>query len=141
MQNRKPEIKKDVDLRAIFRQSYSGRFVSSVEIDKPTTVKIAGFDQETIKSWQKGSEPKDRAILYFEGKDRGMVLNNTNFRKLVDLFGWDSADWIGKEIVLATVKKEAFGRVVDSIEVRAAGKVEKGISEDINEDEIPELQR
>lgn len=85
MQNRKPEVKTSVDLRAIFRQSYAGRFVSPVEIDKPTTVKIAGFDQEIVKSWQKGSEPKNRAILYFEGKDRGLVLNNTNFRKLVEI--------------------------------------------------------
>lgn len=131
MENRKPQIKQSIDLKAIFRKSYAGRFVSPIDIDdKPATVKIRGFGEENLQSWQKGSEARDRLIIYFEKTERGLVLNKTNFRKLVELFGWATENWVGKEITLAAGKTKAFGRVVDTIEVRPAGPVNSTLAKE-----------
>ena len=105
-------------MRTIYNRSYAGQYLNSVQIDRPVTVKIASLQTETVKSWQKGAKPTERVILKFEGKEQGMVVNKTNFKKLAELFGWDSDGWVGKEVTLVTVQKEAFGRVVDSIEIR-----------------------
>ncbi len=108
-----------VDLRALYNRSYAGQYLTSVQIDRPVAVKIASLQTDTVKYWQKGAKPAERVVLKFEGKDQGMVVNKTNFKKLAEMFGWDSDGWVGKEITLATVQKEAFGRIVDSIEVRS----------------------
>lgn len=107
-----------VDLRALYNRSYAGQYLTPVQIDRAITVKIAGVHTDTIKSWKKGEEPKERAVLMFEGKTQGMVVNKTSFKALAGMFGWDQDSWIGKEIFLVTVQREAFGRVVDSIEIR-----------------------
>ncbi len=114
-----------VNLRALFNRSYAGQYVSPIEIDKPTTVKITGFSEEmlTPKPWQKDIKAKERLILHFEGKDKGLIIKNINFRKLVEMFGWDTADWAGKEIVLEVIQKKVGGRIVATIEVRPAGPV------------------
>lgn len=119
MENTKPQ---KVDLRALFNRSYAGQYVTPVEIDRPVKVKISSLTTESVKSWQKGSKPQDKLILHFEGKDRGLVVNKTNFKKLADVFGWDPETWVGKEVTLETVEVEAFGRVVDSIVVTLAKK-------------------
>lgn len=110
-----------VDLRALYNRSYAGQYLTSVEIDRPTNVKISSLETETVSSWQKGKKPQERLIMRFEGHDRGLVVNKTNYKNLADVFGWDQDDWIGKEVVLESVEVEAFGRVVDSIVVRPAG--------------------
>src|SRR3990167_4528380 len=100
-----------VDLRALYNRSYAGQYLTPVQIDRPTVVKIIAIQTDSIKSWKKGEEPKDRAVLKFEGKTQGMVVNKTNFKALAGMFGWDQDEWIGKEITLVTVQKEAFGRI------------------------------
>ncbi len=44
---------------------------------------------------------KSKALLEFKGKDKMAVLNITNTRALVNAYGPDSDDWIGKKIVLS----------------------------------------
>lgn len=106
-----------VDLRALFNRSYAGQYITPVEIDHPIKVKITSLTTEIIRPWQKGRKPEEKLILRFEGKERGMVINKTNFKKLANAFGWDPEEWVGQEITIETVEVEAGGRVVDSIVV------------------------
>jgi|TARA_R100000501_G_C2531965_1_gene54486 hypothetical protein len=46
---------------------------------------------------------QDRAKLHFVGKDKGLVLNPTNTKILIDSYGPNSDDWAGHEIGLSTV--------------------------------------
>ena len=50
-----------------------------------------------------------RAVLYFEGREKRLVLNGTNAETLCDAFGDDSDRWIGREISLATKDYTAKG--------------------------------
>lgn len=63
-------------------------------------------------------EPKP--ILYFEGKDKGMVLNKTNANKIVEMFGDDTDKWTGEAIVLYEAMVEFKGDTVAAIRVRMA---------------------
>lgn len=59
-----------------------------------------------------------KLALKFSGKERGMVLNVTNTRKLVKAFGPDSDSWIGKEVILYAEDVEFQGRIVEGLRVR-----------------------
>lgn len=43
---------------------------------------------------------KQKLVLMFKGKDKGMVLNITNTKRMAESYGKDSDAWIGKEIEL-----------------------------------------
>ena len=43
-----------------------------------------------------------KAALSFEGKDKGVVLNGTNYERIKAAYGDDCDAWVGKEIGLST---------------------------------------
>lgn len=67
-----------------------------------------------------------KPVLYFQGKEKGMVLNRTNANMITELTGEEETDkWSGKAIVLFSTKVDFQGRRVDAIRVDrpAAGQV------------------
>lgn len=66
--------------------------------DRRVTVTISGCQEQLI-----GEEKERKAVLYFEGKAKGLALNFTNYQTLLSMFGTDDSDiWKGKRIVLYT---------------------------------------
>jgi len=59
-----------------------------------------------------------RLVLYFEGKERGLVLNKTNANTIGDGYGDDTDDWYKQPIILFSVKTDYQGKVVDAIRCR-----------------------
>lgn len=64
-----------------------------------------------------GSDHKP--VLYFEGKEKGLVLNKTNANNIAAAYGDDTNDWAGREIELFPTIVDFQGRSVDAIRVRA----------------------
>lgn len=69
-----------------------------------------------VGSEQIGGDRK--LIMYFTGKDKGMVLNKTNARTIGDVFGDDTDDWRGKAVEVFAMKVDFQGRMVDGLRVR-----------------------
>jgi hypothetical protein len=57
-------------------------------------------------------------VLYFQGKDKGLVLNKTNSGTIADMYGDETDQWIGKAIVLFPTEVEFKGELKDAIRVR-----------------------
>ena len=47
---------------------------------------------------QVGAEFKP--VVYFNGQEKGLVLNPTNNKLIMAMLGWESKDWTGQKIVL-----------------------------------------
>ena len=75
-------------------------------------VKISGVDEASFDDGGK------KLILKFIGKEKGMVLNQTNTKRLGGKFGYQSEDWNGKEIVLYAEEVEYQGKLVQGLRVR-----------------------
>lgn len=76
------------------------------------TVKMGRVDQEKI-----GDDTK--LILYFQGKDKGMVLNKTNANNIASIHGGETEDWFGKDITLVEAMVDYQGKSVPAIRIRA----------------------
>lgn len=63
-----------------------------------------------------------KLVLYFKNKDKGMVCNKTNFNRIAYLYGDETDDWSGKEIVLTSEFVEFQGKTVKGLRVRAPKK-------------------
>ena len=61
----------------------------------------------------------EKPVLFFVGKDKGMVLNKTNASNIAAVYGDDTTDWRDQELVLFTAMVDFQGKTVEAIRVRA----------------------
>jgi hypothetical protein len=95
--------------------TFAGNTLKAEDIgDRQVTVTIADCREQEL-----GEEKERKAVLYFEGKAKGLALNLTNFQTLFGLFGTDeSDDWKGKRIVLYTEPTKFGNKTVPGIRIR-----------------------
>jgi hypothetical protein len=91
-----------------------------------------------------GREKEMKPVLYFTGKDKGMVLNKTNAKNIANLVGsFETNDWKGFHIKLYSANVEFQGETVESIRVKAAGPAPSTMPvapppvADISDEDIP----
>ena len=75
-------------------------------------VKMGRVEQEKV-----GDDMK--LILYFQGKEKGMVLNKTNANAIADVYGGETEDWYGKQIILFEQMVDFQGKRVPGLRIRA----------------------
>lgn len=68
-----------------------------------------------------GRNKEMKAVVYFTGKTKGLVLNKTNAKKIADLVGSDDTDeWQGGKVKLYATETEFGGETVECIRVKDA---------------------
>jgi hypothetical protein len=73
-----------------------------------------------------GRDKEMKPIVYFVGKEKGLVLNKTNGRKIAELVGSkDTDDWHGCQIRIYATETEFGGETVECIRVKAPGMIPK----------------
>lgn len=82
---------------------------------KPLTIvevreRIFGDNPETQKK---------KLVLSFDETDYELALNATNTRILADAFGYETDEWLDKQIALNIVKTRFQGQLVDAIQIKA----------------------
>mgnify|MGYP001573819267 FL=1 len=60
----------------------------------------------------------NRMILYFKGKQKGMVCNKTNSTNISQLYGEETDGWLDKPIVLYAAWVDYQGKSVQGLRVR-----------------------
>ena len=92
---------------------FPSKYLKAADLQgRQVTVKIRSAEQETI-----GDDRK--LVVYFEGKEKGVVCNKTNANNIAALYGPDTDDWAGNEITLFEAMVDFQGKTVPSIRVRA----------------------
>jgi hypothetical protein len=98
----------DMELNTIFPSKYLK--ADDLKGREPTVV-IASAEIEKL-----GNDSK--LVLYFQGKEKGLVCNRTNADSIAYLYGTNTDGWIGKEIVLCTQMVSFQGKVGPAIRIR-----------------------
>ncbi len=93
------------------------------DLGDSVNVTIKGFDKSEV-----GKEKQVRSRLFVEEFDRPLVINRTNVKALIDLYGNDTSDWIGEKFNLYVSETSFNGDTVRCLRVRAV-KAEKGIED------------
>ena len=60
-----------------------------------------------------------KPVLYFQGKERGLVLNKTNANNISIAYGDETDQWSGRELILYPTWVDFQGRSTEAIRVRA----------------------
>jgi arabinogalactan endo-1,4-beta-galactosidase len=98
-------------------------------------LKAADLDGKPVLLIMSHVEMKDiggdhKPILFFKGSEKGMVMNKTNANNIAALYGDDTDNWQGKEIVLFEAMVDFQGKTVAAIRVRAP-KQRQPISDEV----------
>ena len=60
----------------------------------------------------------NKPVLYFKGKEKGVVLNKTNAATIGNAYGDDTEDWYEQPLILFAIKTDFQGKIVDAIRCR-----------------------
>ena len=86
-------------------------------------VTIERVELENFKN-DKGYE-EDKLVVYFEGKTKGLIVNQTNWDLIGEVTGEeDDSSWPGHRIELYSKKVPLRGKEVDAIRVREPTQLE-----------------
>ena len=66
----------------------------------------------------RGRDVETKPVVYFVGKDKGLVLNPTNGNSIAEAYGYETADWSGRQIELYPTTTDYAGKIVDCIRIR-----------------------
>lgn len=111
--------------------------------DKSPVVTIDRVEVEPI-----GRDKEIKPVIYFAGKEKGLVLNKTNAKKIAELTGSkDTEDWHGCQIRIYASQTEFAGDMVECVRVKAVGVAAQKAAPkpapapepvaDVEDDEIP----
>jgi hypothetical protein len=68
-----------------------------------------------------GRQKEMKAVLYFRGKDKGLILNKTNANKIIEMSGSAlTEEWDGFRVRLYVTETQFGGDTVDCIRIKSA---------------------
>ena len=97
-----------VDMQQFVSENKSEDLKAKDFVGKNLKVTIERVEEVVYPANDRQQEQK-KAVLYFEGKEKRLVLNATNTETLCNAFTAASAEWLGKEISLTTKDYSAEG--------------------------------
>ena len=78
---------------------------------------IVTIDHVSMEEIGDETSKENKPIVYFQGKEKGLVLNKTNASQISYLYGDESDMWAGKQIELFTMMVAFGGRQVPAIRI------------------------
>ncbi len=116
--------------------AFPSNYLRAADFEAPAKLVMTKVEIEPV------ADGEHKPILYFQGKDKGMVLNKINSNTISDAYGDDTEDWMGKELVLYATTTDYQGKTVPCIRVRkpkpaGAARPAPKQSENPMEDEVP----
>ncbi|MGI9489305.1 MAG: hypothetical protein ACR2RF_26140 [Geminicoccaceae bacterium] len=96
-------------------QAFPSKYLKAADLDnRRFTLTMARVEMESINE---NEHPKP--VLYFEGAEKGMVLNQTNGMMIASLYGDDTDRWPGQRVELYTAIVQFQGQSVPAIRLMA----------------------
>ncbi len=97
-------------------EAYPSKYLKAADLaGQDRTVTIRACVQEELGQ---GSEMEVKPVLYFDGGQKGLVLNKTNAQAIAEDYGDDTETWVGREIVLLVREVDFKGKLTPAIRVR-----------------------
>ena len=95
--------------------AFPSKYLKAADIPEGRDVSLQ-IDEVRMESMPQSREEKP--VLYFIGKEKGLILNVCNNNTIVDEYGDESEAWHGRPIVLFASRTDYQGKHVGCLRVR-----------------------
>jgi hypothetical protein len=93
-------------------EEFTSKYLKAADLQgREVRVTMQNVEREKV-----GDDTKP--VLYFKGKDKGVVLNRTNAGTIADAYGDDTEDWFDQPLILFSVMVDFQGKVGPAIRCR-----------------------
>jgi hypothetical protein len=93
-----------------FDDLYGSKYLSAADLkDDEPRLKIGKVAVAELRD--KSGTTRRKYVVFFEGVDKGLVINKTNARRLAEAYGKQSTKWIGQIVQLYSEETD-FGKGV-----------------------------
>lgn len=100
-----------------WRSLVESKYLSHFELaGRDVTVTIKSIALSEIVG--AGGKKSKKALVMFQGKQKGMVMGATCLKTIARIYGDDTDAWIGKPITIYPTTTEASGETVGTIRIR-----------------------
>lgn len=97
----------------LISEAFPSEFLKAADLhDRQVTVIM---DHVEIREVGDGTKP----VLFFRSKSKGLVLNKVNSNNIAVVYGDETDDWAGQELILYPTMVDFQGRSVPAIRVKA----------------------
>ena len=94
------------------------KYLKADDLKEGTEIRIT-IDRVAIEAIEReGKAGEDRAVVYFRDKEKGLVLNTTNGKKLVEAYGDSPEAQVGKDVILYRDTVDFKGQMVPCLRIR-----------------------
>ncbi len=76
------------------------------------------IDRVEMETLGQGAQAQERPVIYFAGKEKGLVANKTNMSAIAAVYGDETDEWHGAEIVLFETMVDFQGKTTPAIRVK-----------------------
>ena len=91
---------------------YPSNYLKAAELQGRTArLKVRAVVMEKI-----GSDIKP--VLYFQGKEKGMVMNKTNGMTIASIYGPETDNWVGADVEVFSAFVDFQGKQVEGLRIR-----------------------
>lgn len=94
---------------------YPSRYLK--QSDLKGTTPVVTMDRLAIETLGEGEEAENKPVLYFAGKEKGLVLNKTNTNTIASLYGDETDDWKGQPVQLLSAPVSYNGKTTMAIRI------------------------
>lgn len=100
---------------SMFDRDYLGHFDLQGRDATVTISRVVGGELTAM-----GGRKSKKPIVYFEGKEKGLICNKTNSKTIASMYGNYVEEWVGKKITLyvSTTRNPDGGGDVECIRIR-----------------------
>lgn len=96
---------------------FPSKYVAAADLNgKTVTLTIKSVTMEEMVTHENKKVVKP--VVWFEKATKGFVMNQTNAKIIVALYGDETDGWAGKRIAIYPTRVKAFGQMQDCIRVR-----------------------
>lgn len=96
-------------------ESFESKYLRASDLQgRRVTVSISHVTVENVGTEDK---PENKPVVFFVGKEKGLVLNKTNAGQISAMYGDETDGWVEKNIELFTQKVSFSGQMVDAIRI------------------------
>ncbi len=97
---------------------FTNKYLNAENLSGHTvTVTIECTNMEDITNPQTGKTEK-KAVTYFRGKEKGLVINQINWDSIVTMYGEESDGWPGRQITLFATTTPFGNKIVPCIRIK-----------------------
>lgn len=102
---------------------FPSKYLKASDLEDKTP--IVTISRVVVESMGLEDEREDKVVIYFEGKEKGLVCNKTNCNTISGLFGEETEEWLGKKVKLVTAEVPFKGKMTLAVRVSSI-KVAQG---------------